>query len=172
MALQHSCRQGEIGHCHLALMGILLILLSACTIPKSSDPEALFQTQIGVKIDPQVILDTNRLKYDQKTPIAIGIFNRKTKPIYFPDQDLGLRIYKFDSNTQTWMELKRRSVLGNPSPVTVPPRSPNPFPSGGIGLLEIPSTGMVRLVAIGWDDPNNPDGSRFATFTDVEITNQ
>lgn len=136
--------------------------------------EGKFHVAVNAKINPGVILQTNKQKYDdsQNRDEVIGyrVLNLSAVPIYFSDDGFNIQAYKYIPNEQKWLHLQM-GVGWEPKLTTIQPGPPEPL-SGVNALLrqEIPSTGSIRLVVIGWNDPKNPEGSRFAAFKDIELT--
>lgn len=162
--------QIEIQTGNFLLVIASLFMLAACTPQKITDPESEFQAETRLKIDPQVILATNRGKYELGQPIAYWVINRKPKSIYFQNQSLGLCAYKYDSSTHRWLKVKLGDDPYAPRSVSIYPGTTDAFPGHVIFSGAISDTGMIRLAIVGWDDPNNPEGSKFVAFIDVEIT--
>lgn len=163
----------RIRSCLFLLVVCLAVLLVACSFAQSNDPEVAFQSEIGVKIDPQVILATNRIRYDNSNrDIAFWVVNRKAKPVFFPDSWMGIRVYQFDSISKRWTQIKLKAQLQNHILWTVPPRGEPNYLVGVFDTDDVPNIGTVRMVVIGWDDPKNPEGSKIAAFTDVDIAGE
>ena len=128
--------------------------------------------EIQAKLDPAITLQTEDRIYDSNNPhevIGYIVRNLSARTLYFQDEGLGVRVYKYDPNGQEWLRLELRTRW-NPKVTTIPPGQPPPF-SGVSGILpeNVPSTGAVRLVVVGWDNPMFPEWSKFAAFKDIEI---
>jgi hypothetical protein len=168
--LNNNRKQSRVHKCITIIISCSFAFLVACSSQQDIDPETQFLLEIGAKTDPQVILGTNSMKYGPaQGGVIYWVLNRMTRPIYFPDQNLGVRIFKFDPIKKGWTRLPLGFYTANPYSVVIPPRTNAQQYVGGVPLENIPATGSVRLVVVGWVDPDNPEKSKVAAYADLEI---
>jgi hypothetical protein len=147
---------------------ILLLIVpffgAGCTPSIKVDPDAQFLSLIGAGTDPQFRLFTSKHQYKLSDELDYVPANKTGKAITFQDQSYGIQMYKYDSNANSWIQLPVPVKEADPHPVTMPPFDvPNTIFSNKM----IP--GKIRLVVIGWTDPTNPDGSKLAAYTDIQV---
>ncbi|MDE3091957.1 MAG: hypothetical protein KGJ80_21500, partial [Chloroflexota bacterium] len=103
-------------------------------------------------------------------PVAYQVVNRKTVPIYFADYSYGILAYTYDQQLQKWKLFPWEFDLIDPKPVVAAPGTGKGAENTyGIDKMFMPPSGKVRLVIVGWLDPKNPEGSKIAAYTDIEI---
>lgn len=173
--LSHTCNC-EARAVPLVLVGVILVAASACG-PRSTPTLTLpFEKLIGATVDPDIALETNQDEYDSLGPdvsqvgIAYWVTSPDATPLYFQDESLGLSVYQFDSRTQNWVCVLSEVNMLDPRLVRLVPK---PYGwsevTGALMPFQVPTTGKVRLVVVGWKDPSNPEGSKFAAYKDIEL---
>ncbi len=147
----------------LLLAASLVLLIAACATVTQSNPDMEFQAMLGIRTDPNLRLQT-------QDDGSFVVLNHTEKTIFFHDDSLGLRAYKYDVSKKTWILTPVEPEILHPNqPVIVPPKDPYSFPFGAFEPWWFTEKGKLRLVVVGWTDPANPKGSQIAAYSDVEI---
>ncbi len=146
-----------------------LLLITACAPAAQSNQETEFQSVLSIRTDPQLRLVT-QYEGTADSPIVFVVNNHTDKTIFFQDDSLGLRAYKYNASKKTWTPVPVEPEILHPNQqVTVPPKDPYSFPFGAFEPWWFTERGKLRLVVVGWTDPANPKGSQIAAYSDVEI---
>jgi hypothetical protein len=163
----------KFGEGHSELLFALLCfiwLFSGCASPIVLEIREPFEMEIRAKLDPQMQLVTNRKTYDHSQVISYQVINQKNRAIYFEDFAFGIRAYEYDPQSHKWSQLSLMRDLSDPERVVVPPGfNKNVVNFYFLDPSDIPKTGSIRLVVIGWLDPSNPENSKIAAFADIVI---
>ncbi len=153
----------------IALLLVLLVLVG-CMASKPTETPDPFPAVVGATLDPRVRLVTNHEKYRDDQPIGYEVQNMRSSPLYFPDYTFGIRAYSLDEESQQWTLLAWDCDVIDPEIVAVRPGPPHGTENVyAISMMCVPASGKLRLAVIGWADPNNPEGTKIAAYTDIEI---
>lgn len=162
-------RQLRILLSYLSLMLIIVLLNLGCTrggpSTSSQQMEQSFQEMIGIPVEPKVHLLTEKNQYRRDEYVDMRVDNDMRNVLWFTDQQLGLRAYQYDEQSETWRSVELGTKLGNPRVVSIEPGLSDPFATSLIPLKRIRASGDLRLVITGVTD----QGQLFVAYKDIEI---
>lgn len=133
--------------------------------PASRQMEQSFEAMIEIPVEPKVHLLTEKNRYRRDEYIGIKVDNQTRNVLWFTDQDLGLRVYQYDEQSETWRSVELGSKLGNPEVTSIEPGPPDQLPISVIPVAGIQASGGLRLVITGVTDR----GQMFIAHKDIEI---
>jgi hypothetical protein len=163
-------RQLRILFSYSSLVLMIVLLTLGCSRSglslASRQKEQSFEAMIEIPVEPKVRLLTEKNRYRQDEYIGIKVDNQTRDVLWFTDQDLGLRVYQYDEQSETWRSVDLSSKLGNPEVTSIEPGPPDPLPTAVIPVAGIQASGGLRLVITGVTDR----GQLFVAYKDIEIT--
>jgi hypothetical protein len=127
--------------------------------------EDAFKATIGIPVEPQVRLLTEKDRYQREDWIGVWVENKTNHVLWFTDQALGLRAYQYDEQKASWHSVDLGSKLANPRMTSVTPGPRSPLPSDSVPVKDIRASGRIRLVITGATD----QGQLFIAYKDIEI---
>jgi len=154
---------------YLPLMLIIVLLTLGCTRGRpsisSQQMEQSFQEMIGIPIEPKVHLLTEKNHYRRDEYVDMRVNNDTGNVLWFTDQWLGLRVYQYDEQSQTWYSVDLDTKLGNPRIVSIEPGLSDPFATSSIPVKGIRASDDLRLVITGVTDHKQ----LFVAYKDIKI---
>lgn len=139
--------------------------LSGGIAPLPQQAEDAFKATIGIPIELQVRLLTEKNRYQREDWIGIWVENRTNHVLRFKDQSLESQVYQYDKRDGTWRLALESIAAADPHEVVITPGPRSALPIVSIPVEWIKVTGTIRLVITGTTDQGQP----FAAYKDIEI---
>jgi hypothetical protein len=154
---------------NLCLMLLVGLVSLGCTSQDSAlnrqEIERSFEATIGIPVEPKVRLLTDKDCYSPDDYVSIRVDNDTSNVLWFTDEWLGLRIFQYDAQNQTWHSVDLDAKLGDSRVVSIQPGLSHPFATRLIPVRGIRASGKLRLVITGVTDR----GQMFIAYKDIEI---
>ncbi len=108
----------------------LILLTTVCVLVTQNIPESEFQSVLGIRTDPKLRLRAY-YKGAPDDPIGVAVTNHTDKTVFFQNELLGLRAYRYDVSKKTWVVTPIEPEILHPNePIMVSPQDAYPFVSG------------------------------------------
>jgi len=152
----------------LLIITFALLIFSGCSLSetKITPAENAFQSIVGVPIEPDISLLTEKDQYSSQDEIGIWVRNDTKNELLFEDQSLGLKAYQYDKQKEVWNSIDLGFTLADPYQVAIKPGPRALLPSISIPVEWIKASGEIRLVIVGLTN----QGKTVAAFKDITIT--
>ncbi|MBI5879225.1 MAG: hypothetical protein HZB53_16375 [Chloroflexi bacterium] len=148
-------------------LGLLILLLaSGCGTTAAASRDSQFLAIFQVPTHPRLYLKVEVPDTQPNVGVLYIVDNYTGNSVYFEDDTLGLRAYKYYDDQREWRRVNV-SLRVFEKNIVVPSGDPARFPHGLFIRSAFEEKGALRLAVVGWTNP--AARQPIAAYADIDL---